>query len=642
MAYQFRLQEYKVLFYRIILVYLFYFLANILFTVYNYDLLGSPSIMEFFRLSYYGLAFDTSAILYVNLLVILLSILPLTINTSRVFQKIITVVYFSFNGIAYATNFIDFIYFKYNLTRSASNSLDTIQHESNKFTLLSNFLIHYWHVLFLFIICMWFWYFLYSKVKVKEFKAIKLVQYYVVSILVFLVFSTLIIGGIRGGDFEKSTRPINLVDANRHVKSNIQAAIVLNTPFSIIRTLFTNAIKKVKYLPKDTVSKYVEPYKEYNNRPASKPNIVIFLIESFGREYLGAFNKNTPIKDYKSYTPFIDSLAQHSLICTNAYANGYKSIHAMASVLAGIPSFKDAYTSTPYSNQKIESLVSILNDEGYATSFFHGAENGSMGFLGFSNILGIDKYVGREEYNNDEDYDGFWGIWDAPFLQFMKRNLDKEKQPFMSTVFTVSSHEPYNIPEKFQGKFPEGTIKIHKCVGYTDYAIQRFFAEAKKEPWYQNTIFVLVADHSNLINYPEYRKELNLNTVPILFYTPSEAFKGVINTEAQQIDIYPTLLDMIGYKKSFRSWGRSLLSTKEEPFIIRYSNVYYYFYKNYVLSFDGYKTVGFYELKDKAMQHNLVSDKNPLMYVMEKKCKAFIQDYSERIVDYKLAEKANL
>lgn len=635
---RYRFQEYSVLIYRLFLVYLFYFFAKILFTIYNYDLLGSPSIYEFLRLTYYGLAFDTSGILYVNLLFILLSVLPLFINTTTKFQKIVTAIYFVLNGIAYATNFVDFIYFKYNLTRSASNSLDTLTHEENKTILISGFLIHYWHVLLLFILLMWFWHILYKKIKVQIDKPTNAIQYVVTSMLALIIIAILVVGGIRGGDFQKATRPINLVDANRHVKSNIQAAIVLNTPFSIIRTLTTNTIQKVTYMPVDSLSNYVSTYKQYGELPEQKPNIVIFIIESFGREYLGAFNKNTSIKNFISYTPFIDSLAQHSLIYTNAYANGYKSIHAMSSVLAGIPSFKDAYTSSPYGNQKVQSLISILKNEGYETSFFHGAENGSMGFQGFGNILGIDKYYGRNEYNNDSDYDGYWGIWDEPFLQFMEKKLNTQKQPFLSTVFTVSSHEPYNIPEKYKNKFPEGPVRIQKCVRYTDYSIKKFFEAAKKSSWYKNTIFVMVADHSNLISYPEYRKELNLNAVPILFFTPNEQFKGVIKSEAQQIDIYPTLLDMIGYKKKFRSWGRSLISNKEEPFIVRYSNVYYYFYKNHVLTFDGTQTIGFYEFSDKAMQHNLIAEKLPLMDVMERKCKAFIQDYSERIIDYKLAD----
>src|SRR5690606_7384717 len=183
-----------------------------------------------------------------------------------------------------------------------------------------------------------------------------------------------------------------------------------------------------------------------------------------------------------------------------------------------------------------------------------------MGFLGFSNILGFDKYFGKTEYNNDSDFDGVWGIWDEPFFQYFNRELGMQRQPFMATLFSVSSHEPYKVPQQYDGKFPKGRVNIHQTIGYTDFALKRFFEEARKQPWYENTIFVLVADHGNTIYYDEYKKEMMRNTVPILFFTPSGKYKGINREWAQQIDIYPTLLDMIGYEKPFRSWGRSLIS----------------------------------------------------------------------------------
>ena len=362
-------------------------------------------------------------------------------------------------------------------------------------------------------------------------------------------------------------------------------------------------------------------------------------MESFAKEYNGSFNKDTNIPNYKGYTPFVDSLAQHSLIYTNAYANGYKSIHGVSSVLAGIPSFKDAFTSSPYSKQKIESLVSVLKSEGYTTSFFHGAPNGSMGFLGFGNILGIEQYFGKTEYNNDDDFDGVWGIWDEPFFQFFKTSLGKKKQPFMATLFSVSSHDPYKVPEKYQGKFPKGDINIHECIGYTDFALKQFFNQAKKETWFKNTIFVLVADHCNTIFYKEYTKEMNRNTVPILIYKPNSKYVGENKQLAQQIDIYPTLLDMMGYQKPFRSWGRSLVGdTKIPPFSIKYSqNVYQFMSGKYVCCFDGKKTVGFYDKSDKALERNLIANRTLEMDTLEMRCKAFVQDYMERIIDKKLS-----
>jgi phosphoglycerol transferase MdoB-like AlkP superfamily enzyme len=632
-----RFNEYKVLFYRIGLAYLFYMIARILFFIYNKNLIKIDSVSDFVSLAYHGLAFDTTTIIYVNSLFIILSILPLVINYKKGFQKFLFYLYFITNLLAYTANFIDFIYYKYTFNRSTRASLDTLENETNKTRLFLNFVVEYWHVFFLFFLCAFVWIYLYKKVRVKHNEHKLNIKFFATSVLTFLLLSTLAIGGIRG-DFRKSTRPINLLDASRFVTDASQADFVLNTPFAIIRTWNTNTFKKINLVDKATIDSLVVPVKRYKTNLKTKPNVVIFILESYGREYISAFNKDSKDPKYRGYSPFVDSLAQHSLIFTNAYANGYKSIHGMSSVLAGIPSFKDAFTSSPYPKQKIQSLVSILKSDGYDTSFFHGAPNGSMGFLGFGNILGFDHYYGKNEYNNDADFDGSWGIWDEPFFQYFNKTLSQKKAPFMATLFSVSSHEPYVIPEKYEGKFPKGDNPIHQCIGYTDFSLRKFFNAAKKESWYNNTIFVLVADHDNLIYYDEYYKDQNLHTVPIMFFSPNEKYKGINKDWAQQIDIYPTLLDMIGYDKPFRSWGRSLISKdKVSPFVTRYSSDKYQMMSgNYICAFDGEKAVGFYQKDDKDLKHNLIGNRNAEMNLLEKRCKAFLQDYMERIIDKKL------
>jgi phosphoglycerol transferase MdoB-like AlkP superfamily enzyme len=632
-----RLNEYKILTIRILLVYFFYFIARLLFFIYNHNLIKVDGVYDFLRLCYHGLVFDTTTILYINSLFILLSVLPLVSNTSKKFQKLLFWLYFVTNLLAYATNFIDFIYYRYSFNRSTRASLDTLQNESNKSLLFLNFLQNYWHVFLLFFVLGFIWILVYKKIKIEPVKENANAKYFGFSIAAFLLIITLCIGGIRG-DFKKSTRPINILDASRYVTNSTQADVVLNTPFAIIRTWNTNSFKKENYMHKAEVDKLLVPIKQYKNNAQTKPNVVIFILESFGREYSGAFNKGTKIPDYEGYTPFVDSLAQHSLIFTNAYANGWKSIHGVSSIIAGIPSFKDAFTSSPYPKQKIESLVSTLKSEGYDTSFFHGAPNGSMGFLGFGNILGYDHYYGKTEYNNDADFDGVWGIWDEPFFQYFNKTLTEKKQPFMATLFSVSSHEPYKVPAKYEGKFPKGKVNINECIGYTDFALKRFFNEAKKQSWYKNTIFVLVADHGNTVAYEEYLKEFNRNTVPILFFSPNEKYVGENNDWAQQIDIYPTLLDMIGYPKPFRSWGRSLINEKHvPPYVVKYSqNVYQFMEGNYICCFDGQKVVGFYAAADKRMVHNLIKNKTPEMDAIAQRCKAFVQDYMERIIDKRL------
>lgn len=636
---EFRKQEVLVLLYRIFLAYVFYQIARLLFWYFNKELIKVDSVSDYFNLAFHGTAFDTTAILYVNALFILLSLVPIVINTKKGYQTILFWLYFITNGIAYAMNFGDFIYYKFSQARLTSTALDVAKHESNVFKVFTVSLGQHPFVLIWFVVLMALWVFLYKRVKLTEQKPLKLIPYFIWSVVVLCGTIVLVIGGIRG-DFKHSTRPINLVDANRFVVNPLHGNVVLNSTFSFFRTLGTNNFKEVHFVDEKYITENVQPYKIYDRKVANRPNVVIFIVESFGREYSGAFNKDKNIKGYVSYTPFIDSLAGQSLIFPNTFANGRQSIHGMSSVLAGIPSLTDAFTSSPYSNQKIQSIVSVCNDLGYDTSFYHGAPNGSMGFLGFGNILGFKHYFGKNEYNHDEDFDGMWAIWDEPFLQYFAKNVGK-KQPFMATVFTASSHHPFKIPEKYNGKFKKGTIEMHEPMQYTDYAIKKYFETAKKQPWFNNTIFVFTGDHTNQVAYGEYEKAMNRFAVPLILYSPNPEYnlKGVNPETAQQIDIYPTLADLIGYNKPIRSWGRSVVSVKKYPSIVVNSDgsSEQFIIGNHMYRFDGKEITGVYDKNDLGFENNLMGKlKTPEIEKGMQTAKAWFQDYMDRVINRKL------
>jgi phosphoglycerol transferase MdoB-like AlkP superfamily enzyme len=637
----YRLTEFRALLYRLLLAYFFYFISRIYFFVFNTHLLSVDDFFTLVKLCYYGLEFDTTAILYINSLFIFLSILPFVINTQAGYQKGLSILYFATNFLAYATNFVDIVYYRFSQVRSTKATLDLLADETNKKALFSHFTWAYWYVIALFVGCCICWVWLYYQVRVVSYRIENRRAYFIYSIILLPFIVLLLIGGVRG-DFKHSTRPINMVDAYKHVGIPNQGDVVLNTPFAIIRTLNSNNFKVENWVSQAYIDTNIKPIKQYNYTPKEKPNVMIFILESMAREYWGFMNNGVAIPGFKSYTPFLDSLSAHSLIFTNAYANGRQSIHAMSSVLAGIPSFQAAFTSSPYAKQKIQSLVSVCDSMGYQTSFFHGAANGSMGFQGFGNILGFKNYYGRTEYNNEQDFDGIWGIWDEPFLQFTGRTLSKQKQPFMATVFTLSSHDPFQIPENYKSRFKGGPLPIHKCVQYADNALRNFFNYAKRQPWYNNTIFVIVADHTSQTYYPEYSKPINRFADPILFYSANPAYnlKGVRTDPASQIDIYPSLVNLIGYHKPFRSWGRSLVDTiqGETPRVINsLGNIYQFMQGNYIYLFDGKKITGIFSANDKGLEHNLVGGAlNPEINKGMLDCKAFIQDYMNRIVNGKL------
>ena len=632
----YRIQEYKILFFRVFLAYLFYSLARVLFYFYNKNIIIIDSFSEFFNLFLIGLTFDTSAILYVNSLFILISLIPIKNNSRPIFQKGMFVLYFSTNITAYVTNYVDFIYYKFSQSRLTTTVFDLLENETNKLDLMSSFIVDYWHVFLIFIISVVLWIYLYNSITFKSNQSPKNFKYYGFSLFWSLIIIFISIVGMRGG-LGNATRPINMVDAHRFVKKGIHADFVLNSPFCLIRTYKKNYFKKKNFLIDSEINSILNPRKKLNDSIYSKPNVVLIIMESFGREYIGAFNKNNEIKNYVSYTPFLDSLANKSLIFTNAFSNGRQSIEALPSILASLPSFKVPFTSSPYANQEIQSLVSVFNELDYSTSFFHGAPNGSMGFLGLSNILGFDNYFGKNEFNDNSLYDGYWGIWDEPFLGFMKDELDKFKEPFFSTFFSLTSHEPFKVPKEYKDVFPKGEVDMHQVIGYSDNALRKFFESAKTEPWFDNTIFIITADHTNQFWYPYYSAPVNRFSIPVLFYHPNNSFMGENDVLMQQMDIFPSIVDLIGYDKPLNSWGRSVFSDLGQPFSINYSGTVYHFsMDNYTLVFDGNEVIGVYDINDYWLENNIINNKTIDFSNEETYLKAFIQDYMDRIIDKKL------
>lgn len=286
-------------------------------------------------------------------------------------------------------------------------------------------------------------------------------------------------------------------------------------------------------------------------------------------------------------------------------------------------------------------LARSLDEKGYYSAFFHGAENGSMGFEAFARATGFKDYYGRTEYNadtryqGDKDFDGTWAIWDEPFLQFYCDKMSEFKQPFVTALFTASSHHPYVVPETYKKKFPEEGLPIHKCIRYTDHALKRFFEKASRQPWFKNTVFVLTSDHTNQSDHAEYQTSIGGFRVPILFYFPGNPdLKGRIEAISQQIDIMPTVLGYLGYDKPYFSFGCDLLHTPPaQTYAVCYlDGIYQYLKGDFLLQFDGEHVIGMYNFrKDLMLQYNLVG-KIPVQGVMERELKAIIQQYMQRML----------
>lgn len=575
----------------------------------------------------YGIKFDIVAVTALNAGFIFFASLPFSFFHIKAFRIVLKLVYVIANSIGMLGNLVDTAYFPYTLRRSTADSIGFFLEKNDAGTLLPVFLADFWHLVLIFVAYIWLISWLYKLLQRKFLSPFtkesnKLKPILLRSFLFLLVISSSVLG-IRGGT---QLIPLSIIDAGNYVAPKY-VPLVLNTPFCFIKSGVLYTLEEKKYMTEAEAAALVNPIKKYNypDSAFTPKNVVVIIVESLSKEYTGLGKRY-------SGTPFLDSLMQHSLVFSNAFANGKRSIEGIPAVLASMPSFQYDYISTVYSNNQITSLGNVLKEKGYHSSFFHGGSNGTMNFNGFCATAGFDKYFGRNEYNDEKDYDGDWGIWDEPFLQRMAQELSKQKQPFVSAVFTLSSHHPYQVPEKYADKFKEGPLPIHKCVAYTDYSIRRFFETASKQAWYKNTLFIITADHTGVSDDPFYANSCGNYMIPLFFYEPGNTLSKRDTLVAQQIDVLPTTLALLKYNKPFFAFGNNLIDSASAPkrFAINYYNIFYqFFFENRIIHYNGDKSVGIYNWQeDSLLVYNFLQGTPP----QEKWLQALIQQYNNRVI----------
>ena len=631
------------LLWNLLLAMLAYMVCRFIYWAENYSTFSGISFGQWREILMGGVKFDLSAVLYTNILLIVLLSIPCHWK-SKMSPFIGKILFLIFNGLGIVMNLMDAVYFNFTGRRTTASVFQEFAGEDNLASIFLTEIFRHWYLVLAAIALI---YALYKLYKTPEYKEVELKYYYPIRTLLFVLVIFLTINGMRGG-FGTAVRPITISNANQYISQPSQAALVLNTPFSVIRTFGKKPFVTPSYFPQETLEQLYTPVHYPTDTLAFQAkNVVVLIVESFGKEYIGSLNSSLEPGGYEGYTPFADSLVGRSLTFRYSYSNGRKSIDGMPSILSGIPMFVEPFFLTPASLNTVSGLAGELSKKGYYTAFFHGAQNGSMGFQAFARSSGFQDYYGRTEYNEDtrfhgdEDFDGTWAIWDEPFLQFYAQKMSDFKQPFMTAVFTASSHHPFVVPEQYKDTFPEGPLIIHKCIRYTDHSLRKFFEFASKQPWYQNTLFVLTADHSNLTDHTYYQTDLGRFSVPILFFDPSgETTIGIQDAIAQQIDIMPTLLGMLHYDQPYVSFGCDLLHTPANSlYAVNYSNgIYQYVKQGRLLQFDGDKPVGFYALSDSLLMDNQLGDTEQ-QKSMERELKAIIQQYMSRMNEDRLVVK---
>ncbi|MEG0983817.1 LTA synthase family protein [Algoriella sp.] len=596
---------------RIFLVLLLYTVVRLGFYFYNQSFFPEINADVFMG----GLKFDLSVIGYINIVFAILHLIPGKFQENKKYQTILFYSFFLVNGLFISLNFIDYEYFRF-IGRRSSFSMIIAEGMTNEIGgLIISYFVDYWKIPVFIFSSMLIFMFLLKKINYQSVKKMSTIGSLLS--LVCIVLILFLMG--RGID----RKPLSIVDASKYGPIGT-SALVLNTPFTVLKTLNKNeSLKQTVYYKEDIANKIFNPIQTFSYKNTNKKNVVILILESFGRENI-----------QRGQTPFLDSLITKSYYFENGFANGKLSIDAVPSIISSVPSLMNkSFISSSYALNSVYGLPKVLKDNGYSTSFFHGAFNGSQNFDQYSNVAGFERYYGKNEYVGPASFDGKWGVFDEDFLQFFTHKLSDFKQPFFSTLFTISSHPPFTIPEKYKGKFPKGTTEIHESIAYSDFALEKFFKSAEKKAWYKNTIFVITADHTSSSGAEEvYKNNVGKFRIPIMFYVPNDpTMVGKSSKNFQQIDILPSLMDYLQLNGKIISYGKSYKSDKD--FVVNYlDNIYNLNKGDYYMAFDGTKSLALYNWKtDPLLKENLINKDKIKTQEMESFMKAYIQSFNKRV-----------
>ena len=503
-----------------------------------------------------GIWFDFITISLFFLPFIFFSLIPLPIITEKARSILLFILFSTISFTVFLFNAIDVAYFSFTHKRITYDYLKFMMNTKETGSLASDFITEFWWLLIFFFLSYGSLLFVYEKLKsVKVNFRVKL-NWILFPIIIII---TVLVG--RGG-FQ--LKPIGILESSLYVSIENSPA-VLNSAFTMLKTFQNKGIEKKNYFTEDEMKNYFNPVQQGNpqNLLSDSQNVVFILLESFGSMYCGPNNT-------ESFTPFLDSILLNSMYFEHAIANGQTSMDALPSVVSSIPMWmNESFILSSYSSNQFQGIPTILKKNGYSSAFFHGATNGSMRFDAFTAAAGFDSYFGRSEYNNEAHFDGNWGIEDHHFLSWSLDKMDKMKKPFFSLVFTLSSHHPYTIPSAYKNRVKKGPEPLCATISYVDIALREFWNKARKKSWFENTLFIFCADHVGPSNRSDKNNIEWLYRIPIAFYHPKMNLPKVDKfTPFQQIDIFPTLMDLLNVRSKYYSMGLSYFSNEKEPKII--------------------------------------------------------------------------
>lgn len=648
---------------RIALLYMAMMLCRVVFYYYNTDLIGEIESEEMWLMFKGSWVFDSASILYTSSLFLILSVLPLPLKwwNAKGYRIALFASYLIPAMVMLALSLADVVYFHYTEKRFTADELFFADND-NSTTLFFEFLLDNWYLALLFFVVVGLIVVGYRlRLRAEDMVtlpswmpirtmhldrktmlyALRIAATAIVRVLFIVAVGVYAITSIRGG-FTRMARPMTLSNVGLYITSASpqKGYLILSNPFCVIRTMSYRVVVP-KYYDTETLNSIYTP-SHYPDEYAPNPmfgryegyNVVLFILESFSAEHSALLMPE--LHDGEGYTPNLDRLMSEGLLFSRCYANAHTSISAPPSIWSSIPSYQKRFMLMSESIADCAPLPRLLGDKGYHTSFFCGSEHGSMGFGAYAHLAGIKELYSMDTYNRKyptlNNFDGKWGIWDEPFINYMGEELSSFPEPFFSSIFTITSHHPFVVPKSAKGELPAGTRPIHRPVAYTDRAIGRFMEKYKDEPWFERTLFVFIADHVSSERVADKTKTSPGSYHIVGFmYTPDGSLKQEYNSIFSHLDVMPTVLGLVGNTTPYFAIGRDIFNEPERMSmtVIDADFAYLGLTDDYFVDFKGDAIEGVYAWEDYNRNKNLKGAINADS--VERVIKATIQQYYTHI-----------
>ncbi len=582
-----------------------FFFFRLLLLLTNFHILkdNSLTVSDIIRSFLYGFQFDLMVSSYLIFPIFLLLVLSFFHSKQRRLYTLAFWFTFVFFSIAFIISGADIPYFNNFFLRFNANAFEWLNTPLIVVKMIL-FEPRFRYILLPIVLILWIFYKIVKKIYRQKPEHIYPLQRK--DIIIFSVFGLLMLGGIL---LKGYNTPISIYQS--FDSKNVYLKYLFLNPVYTLSKSVEHRVEEKFYpkvlIDKNTAIRNMQHYlhidsQKYKSPVArnvipdtvnnSHPNVVLILMESMASYRMRHFG-NT-----ENLTPFLDSLYDKSLSFSNLYSSGTHTYFGIYSTLTGYPALYETHPMKAEMDVPYNNWAYTLKKHGYHTSFFipHDAEFDNLqSFLSknfFDDIYSVNDYQSEKRI-------GIYGVPDDYLFEIAVQKINqKQKQPFFAAILTVSNHSPYRFPDNYKDK---ETDERKKGVKYADWSIKKFMQLAQKQDWFDNTLFVFVADHGKVYSL-DYDMPLNYHHIPLIIYK-KDIKPQVIDKIAGQIDVFPTVMGQLRLPYINNSFGIDLMRETRPYILFNKDEKYGILSKNYFLITQKNKIIGLYKYQEKGLKN---------------------------------------